>query len=124
MWLYKDVTREEFEQKKDEVERIIIALGGEIQHLTLPHENETASVFKGNETVCISTRPSYKFGELYFRVCEACFDKPYIVLECGTYEDLIHNRMEDADPFAYNLSDDLLVKEVKYSLGILPDQEE
>lgn len=37
-----------------------------------------------------------------------------------TYNDLINNTMEDADPFPYDLSDDELENEVKCSLGIAP----
>ena len=37
-----------------------------------------------------------------------------------TYNDLINNTMEDADPFPYNLSDDELENEVKCSLGLAP----
>lgn len=124
MWRYKDITREEFEKRKDEVERIIVELGGEIQDLILPCENKTTSIFRGNEMVCHSARPSFKFGDDYFRVSEVCFAKPFIVIEGGTYEDLINDQMEDAEPFPFDLSGDSLVNEVKYSLGILPYPEE
>lgn len=45
-------------------------------------------------------------------------DKPYYVLEVGTQEELIHNTMEDADPFPYDLSDDELREEIGIALGI------
>ena len=40
--------------------------------------------------------------------------------EYGTYDELIHNIMEDLDPFPYDLTEAELLKEVKYSLGIEP----
>ena len=50
-----------------------------------------------------------------------CFpDKPFIVIECGTYDELINNIMDDLDPFPYDLTEAELLKEVKYSLGIEP----
>jgi len=42
--------------------------------------------------------------------------KPFIVIECGTYDVLMKNVMEDADPFPYDLTEDELLNEVKYSL--------
>lgn len=48
-----------------------------------------------------------------------CFsDKPFIVIECGTYDELVNDVMEDAEPFPYDLTEDKLLNEVKYSLGI------
>ena len=48
-------------------------------------------------------------------------NKPFIVIECcGTYEELMKNMMDDADPFPYDLSEEELLNEVKYSLGIEP----
>jgi hypothetical protein len=65
-------------------------------------------------------RPMLKYGDQYFRVDEVCFHKPFIVIEYGTYKDVMNNTMIDAEPFPFDLSDDLLLNEVKYSLGILP----
>ena len=46
--------------------------------------------------------------------------KVFSVLEVGNYEELVKNIMEDADPFPYDLTDNELLNEVKYSLGIEP----
>ncbi len=46
--------------------------------------------------------------------------KPFLVIECGTYDGLMKNIMGDADPFPYDLTEDELLNEVKYSLGIEP----
>ena len=68
-----------------------------------------------------SQRPIFQFNHEYFRVNEfLCKEKPFIVIECGTYDELIKNSMEDAEPFPYDLSNDKIKKEVKYSLGIEP----
>lgn len=47
-------------------------------------------------------------------------DSLFIVIECGTYDELINDVMEDADPFPYDLTEDELLSEVKYILGIEP----
>lgn len=120
MWPYKEVTRDEFEKKKDEVEKIIANLGGVACNFDLPYENRIMSVYMGNKVTHISNRSVYKYRDTYFRVCELCFSKPFIVIECGDYEDLINNRMEDAEPFSYDLSEDMFVNEVQYALGIIP----
>ena len=68
----------------------------------------------------ISTRRVFEFEGEFYRVSEICFNKPFIVLEVGNYEELVKNIMEDADPFPYDLPDNELLKEVKYSLEIEP----
>lgn len=120
MWRYAAITREEFEKKKDEIETIIVSLGGKRQDILVPYENITTSIFNGRQIVNQSQRSVYEFQGEYFRVDEVCFKKPFIVIECGTHEDLIYNRMEDAEPFPYDLPYEELVNEVKYAMGILP----
>lgn len=64
-------------------------------------------------------KSAFEYEGLYYRVDEVCFsDKPFIVIECGTYDELMKNIMEDIDPFPYDLTEDELLNEVKYSLGI------
>ena len=119
MWIYESVTRHEFESIKDKVEKFIIMLGGNKVSVDFPYEQKTCS-YIGNEVIAnVSPRTVFEYGGEYYRVDEVCFkDKPFIVIECGTYDDLMNNSMEDADPFPYDLSDDELVNEVKYTLGI------
>lgn len=126
MWPYQNISREMFEQKKNEIEQIIISLGGKPQNIDLPYKNKVTSFSDGNKIAHLSNRCAYEFHGEYFRVDEVCcFTRaPGIVIECGDYEDLIHNRMEDAEPFPADLPYDELVKEVKYSMGILPQPEE
>ena len=124
MWPYSNITREEFEQKKDEIERIIIALGGTPTTLKFSYENKTTSIHDGTSIVNISNRCIYEFKGAYFTVGEVCFSRPMIVIECAEYEDVMYNRWEDAEPFPVELSHDELVNEVKYSMGILPYPED
>ena len=126
MWPYQNISREAFEQKKDEIEQIIVSLGGKPQSIELPYENKVTSFLGGNEVVHVPRRCAYEYNGEYFRVDEVCCFKraPGIVIEYGDYEDLIHNRMLDAEPFPADLPHDELVNEVKYSLGILPYPEE
>ncbi len=125
MWIYECVTREEFESIKDKVEKFIVMLGGNEVSVDLPYEQRTRS-YSGNDIVeNISTRSAYEYMGQYYRVDEVCFSgKPFIVIECGTYDELINNSMEDADPFPYNLTEDELLKEVKYTLRIEPYPED
>ena len=121
MWNYTCVTRQQFEETKDKIEEFIVLLGGKKVEVNLPYEQKTTSITKNNTIVHISTRPSFEYNKQYYRVGEVCFpDKPFIVIECGTYDELMNNIMEDIEPFPYDLSDEELLNEVKYSLGIKP----
>lgn len=120
MWFYKNVSRAEFEKRKDFVEQIMRELGCEATELELQYENKITSYVNDYTEVWISKRPTYKFKNVFYRVSEVLFpEKPFIVLEYGeTTDEVIRNIMEDCEPFPYDLSDDETVKEVKYSLGI------
>lgn len=121
MWSYACVTRKEFESAKDKIEKFIVLLGGIEVSVDLPYEQKTTSFFESNAIANISTRPVFKYNERYYRVDEVCFaEKPFIVIECGTYDELMNNVMDEADPFPYDLTDDEALEEVKYSLGIEP----
>ena len=120
MWFYEKVTREEFEKKKDFVERVMISLGCEIFDIKLPYENKTTSISGDLTETHYSERPVFKFKDEYYRVDERLFREPFIVIEVGTLEELLNNTMGDADPFPYDLSDEETENEVKYLLGILP----
>lgn len=121
MWWYKNVTREEFEAVKDRVEEIMLKLGAEIFEIDLPYEQKTTSYSGDFEETHYSERPIFTYNGEFFSVDEVLFrEKPFIVIECGSYEELLKNGMEDADPFPYDLSYEELVNEVKYSLGIEP----
>mgnify|MGYP003322654137 CR=1 FL=1 len=93
---------------KDKIEEFIVLIGGLKIIVDLPYEQKTTSIFEGKVTVNISTRPVFKYNELYYRVDEVCFsDKPFVVIECGSYDELMNSVMEDATPFPYDLSEDI-----------------
>ncbi len=113
MWFHKNVTREEFERRKDFVERVMISLGCEVVDITLPYENKTASLSGDLTETHYSERPVFKFKDEYYRVDEVLFPKkPFIVIEYGTIDDLFRDIMIDADPFPYDLSDEETENEV------------
>lgn len=122
MWFYKNVSRAEFEKRKDFVEQIMRELGCVAVELELPYENKLTSYVNDYTEVWISERPTYKFKNGFYRISEVLFaEKPFIALEYGeTTDEVINNIMEDCEPFPYDLSGDETVKEVKYSLGIEP----
>lgn len=121
MWKYDCITRKDFESIKDRIEELIVSLGGKKTFIDLPYAQKTTSIFGSHTIVNISTRPVFEYNKHYYRVSEVCFpEKPFIVIECGTYDELIKNIMEDADPFPYDLTDNQLMNETKYSLGIVP----
>lgn len=122
MWGYTSVSREEFEKRKELVAQIMRELGCEAVNLELPYEQKTTTIGLGIEETFVSNQPVYKFKNGYYRIDEVLFgEKPFIVLEYAeTEEEVKRNAMEDCDPFPYDLSDDDICNEVKYSLGIEP----
>ncbi|MBP3384715.1 MAG: hypothetical protein J6M22_04525, partial [Firmicutes bacterium] len=110
-----------FEIIKDKIEKFIIMLGGNEVIFELPYEQRSTSYSGNNVVENISSRSAFEYNGQYYRVDEVCFSgKPFVVIECGTYEDLMNNTMEDIEPFPYDLTEDELLKEVKYSLDIEP----
>ncbi|MBP3941355.1 MAG: hypothetical protein J6D00_07700, partial [Christensenellaceae bacterium] len=96
-------------------------LGGNRVSIHLPYKQKTRSYIGNDFVENISARSAFEYRGEYYRVDEVCFpDKPFIVIECGTYDELINNIMDEADPFPYDLTEDELLKEVNYSLGIEP----
>ncbi len=119
MWKYECVTRQEFESIKDKIEEFIVSLGGNEVSVDLLYTQRTVSHSGTDIVENISIRSAFEYNEQYYRVDEVCCSgKPFIVIECGTYDELMKNIMEDADPFPYDLTEDELLNEVKYSLGI------
>ena len=122
MWNYTDITRDEFERIKDHIEEIMVDHGAVAQDIDLNYAKITTSIDKeSNEIVWESHRKAYKFKDLYYRIDEVFFDKkPFIVPEVGTYDELIKNIMEDADPFPWDLSEEEMKDEVSFFLGEKP----
>ena len=122
MWPFPDVSRATFEKQKDLVEKIMQELGCKVLEIELPYENKTTHHFRDFEEEWISTRPVYQYKNAYYRIGEMLFaNKPGIVLEyADTIEEVLNNVMDEMDPFPYDLSEEELALEVKYSLGIEP----
>lgn len=121
MWSYKNITRKEFESRKDFAEQIMKDLGAVIYKTQLPYENKTTTICGNNVEQNISNRFAFFYNNEYYRVDEVLFaEKPFIVIEYGFYDDLIKNTMIDADPFPYDLCDDEFKNEIEYILGIKP----
>lgn len=122
MWIYKFVSRENFEKRKDFVDTILRKSGCTTANIKLPYEQNTTMHTADFTETFISKRPLYQYKTCYLRIDEVLFPKkPFIVLEfADTIEEVQNNIMEDADPFPYDLSDDEIVQEVKYSLKIEP----
>ena len=122
MWQYENVTRQQFECIKDKVERYIVLLGGRKIQLEFPDAFNTISYADEDIVVGRAGRAVYEYNGEFFRVDEVCFaEKPFIVIEyCESVEEARNNQMIDADPFPYDLSDEELLTEVKYSMGLEP----
>ena len=117
---YKEVSRAEFEKRKDFVAQIMCELGCEPEKISLKYIKKKTSITGDFQRSWISDRPLYKFTNGYYRIDEVLFpENPFIVLEYADTEERVkNNAMEDSDPFPYDLSDEDIIKEVKYSLGI------
>lgn len=122
MWNYADITRDEFERIKDHIEEIMVAHGAVVQDIDLPYSQQTTTFnIDSNAIVWENHRKVYKYKDLYYRIDEVCFDKkPFIVAEVGTYDELMKNIMEDAEPFPWDLSEDEMENEVSFFLGEKP----
>ncbi|MCH5184519.1 MAG: hypothetical protein J1F64_00195 [Oscillospiraceae bacterium] len=117
MWFYDNISRDEFEKRKDTVERIMRELGAVKPNINLPYRQKTTSHTGGLTETHRSRRPVFKFNNEYFRVDEfLCKEKPFIVIEYGTYDELMKNVMHDAEPFPYDLPDDEIKSEIKKTL--------
>lgn len=94
MWEYQQITRQQFEERKDFVENILIELGAVPMNL-------------GQEAI-VSTRTVFCNKDEYYRVDEVLFtQKPFIVIEwADKVENVINNTMEDTDPLPFDLEDD------------------
>ena len=104
------------------IEEIMVAHGTVVQDIDLPYFQQTVTVHKDSDAIAWeSHRKVNKYKDLYYRIDKVCFDKkPFIVAELGTYDELMKNIMEDADPFPWDLSEEELEDEVLFFLGERP----
>ena len=113
MWPYDNHSEEEYYKAIKFVEDYAVSLGAEY----VCTKEEPFTTYVGDKI--IKEKPKmrvFKYGDEYFQV-EHHFvaDRPFMVLSFG---DTIENIFDDADPFPYNLEEDELKAEVRYSLGI------
>lgn len=114
-----DALREKFKRAKDKA--IIALLGGKILDIDLPYQQKTTSFSEEIRIENAPVRSIFAYCGEYLRVDEVFFNKrPFIMIECGTHDDVMRNTMEDAEPFPYDLTDEELIMEVQYSLDIPP----
>ena len=122
MWPYKNVSRKDFENRKDFVDKALRSLGCKILNVEIPYDQKTTMHSESFNETWITARPIYQYENRMFRIDEVLFEnKPFIVMEyADTVDEVMKNIMEDADPFPYDLSDIDTIKEIKYVLGIEP----
>ena len=121
MWPYKEITREDFERIKDYIESIMIAHGAIALDVDLPYDQKSTSVSGDWKIEWTGYRKTYQYKDLYYRVDEVCFPgKPSIVIELGTYDELMKNIMEDGPAFPYDLSEEEFDDEISYLFGEKP----
>ncbi len=120
MWPYREVTRQQLEQKKDRVERLLERLGAVPTGLGQPHP--VSCYGAGVEERVLSERTVYRHGRSFYRVDEVLFpQKPFLVIECADREeDVRQNGMEDAEPFPWDLGEEEILTELR---GLLENGE-
>ncbi len=121
MWPYKEISRDDFEKIKDHIEEIMSAHGAVPFDIDLPYLQKTTTYNNPHVVMWEGQRKVYKFNDLYYRLDEVCFlDKPFIVVEIGSLDELVNNIMEDSEPFPYNLTEEEFDDEVSYFLKEKP----
>ena len=113
MWPYQSVTRQQLEEKKDLVERLLQKLGAVPTGLGLPHP--VSSCGTGVAETVLSRRAVYRYQDGFYRVNEVLFaQKPFLVMEwAGREEDVRNNGMEDTDPFPWDLGEEEILAELQ-----------
>ena len=113
VWPYDDHSEEEYLKVIQFVEDYVVSLGTE--YVCTKEEKFTTVADDETITEVLKLRV-FKYGEEYFWV-EHHFlpDCPCVVFSFG---DIIDNIFDDAEPFPYDLPEDELKAEVRYSLGI------
>lgn len=113
MWPYRKHKKKDYEKAIEFIEQYAVSLGAKF----VGTKKEKFTTIAGDIVIKESLNMNiYKFDGLYFWV-EHHFvpEKPFIVLSFGESIDSIS---DDADPFPYDLPEEELKKEVRYSLGL------
>ena len=114
MWPYKDHDENEYNRVIDYLEKYAVSLGAEFVGTKEEHFTTCSGDMIIEETLEMNV---YRFGEEYFWV-EHHFvpECPFVVFSFGDSIETIGS--DDADPFPYNLDEEELKLEVRYSLGL------
>ena len=114
MWPYKIHSEEEYNKVIEFVQEYAVSLGAE--YVCSKTEKFTTYWREDYAVQENAEMKIYKFGEEYFWV-EHHFlaDRPFMIFSFG---DTMESIFDDMDPFPYNLEEDELKAEVRYSLGI------
>lgn len=111
---YECIDKTEFLAQIVLVEEILQKYGAE--YIGDSHEENTWLLNDGSYVQEKIQQHIWKRENEYIRVDRVYFsEKPFLVLEFSEYKD---GPYEDADPFPYDLSDDEIEQEVRYSLGV------
>ena len=114
MWPYEDHDENEYNQIVKFVEEYAVSLGAKL----VGTKEYTFTTIAGDKHIKETLEMNiYQFGEEYFWV-EHHFtpSRPFIVFSFG---DSIENvGSDDAEPFPYDLAEEELKAEVRYSLGL------
>ena len=114
MWPYRDHDEEEYNRVLRFVEEYAVSLGAEL----VGSKQETFTTFAGDlqvrETLDMSI---YRFGDEYYWV-EHHFlpDRPFMVFSFGDSVETVGS--DDAEPFPYDLTEEELKAEARYSFGL------
>lgn len=114
MWPYEDHDEAEYNRVIKFVEEYAISLGARL----VGSKEETFTTYAGDKCIReIREMNIYQFGVEYFGI-EHHFtsDCPFIVLSFGDSIDMVGS--DDAEPFPYDLAEEELKAEVRYSLGL------
>ena len=114
MWPYENHDEDEYYKAIDFVELYAVSLGAAF----VCSKEEKYTTYTGDKYITsVQEMNIYKFGDEYFWV-EDHFtsDCPFLVFSFGDSVETIGS--DDAEPFPYNLSEEELKAEVRYSLGI------
>ena len=113
MWPYKNHSEKEYYRVIEYVQSYAETLGAEYVCSKLQKFSTYWRDKAIQETIELKVF-KYK-GEFFWVENHFLPERPFIVFSFG---DSVDSIFEDADPFPYDLSEDELKKEVRYSLGI------
>lgn len=114
-WPYEDHSEEDYYNAVDFVEKYAEALGAKL----ICTKEEKFNTYSGAGHILeVNEMRIYQYKDEYFWIEDHFLEeKPFMVFSFG---DTIDTIFEDAEPFPYDLSEEELKAEVRYSLGIEP----